>query len=386
MKNSALRLASAAAAAALALGGCSMAVKTERIDTPSEQQQSTSPQIESEDASAAEASAKTDSSSKSESSAKEQSSSKAESDPQKPSSSRAESTAKEQPSSKSASTVNEQTKPQQDEQPESKPESKQESKPRATGISISLPSNKITAGETVTPTVTLKPENAEPEEYILTVSDSSIILINGDSTVTALGEGECALTVSLERDSSITAQTEITVTPKPDPLPTENVFIKGILLVNKEYSMTDEIDPGGLTPECAAAFDRLVSAAAESGYSLYSLSDYRSSAEQQEIYDSYVYQLGQYGADAICALPGHSEHQTGLAIDVASYSTGYFPGTPEAAWLAANCADYGFIIRYPYGKEYATGYSYEAWHIRYVGDAAREITDSGLALEEYLLD
>ena len=126
-----------------------------------------------------------------------------------------------------------------------------------------------------------------------------------------------------------------------------------------------------------------MSAAADAGYGLYSNSDYRSFDEQEELYNEYVSLYGQDGADQLCSKPGHSEHQTGLAIDVASVSTGYFPGSAEAAWLDAHCPEYGFIIRYPYGKEYYTGYGYEPWHIRYVGEKAQEITDSGLSLEEY---
>ena len=280
--------------------------------------------------------------------------------------------------STAASSEIEETQEQQSEASEAEP------RPKAESIALSVQSSEVTVGSTFTPIITFLPENAEPAQVVFTVSDADILSINGDGSITALNEGSSTLSAMLSDNKASAQEITITVTPKPEPLPTENCYIDGILIVNKTYSMTEDMDPGGLTPECAAAFDELVNAAAQAGYSLYSNSDYRSYADQQALYNSYVWSYGQATADSLCSIPGHSEHQTGLAIDVASYRTGYFPGTPEAQWLADNCAAYGFIIRYPYGKEWATGYSYEAWHIRYVGDKAREITDSGLSLEEYL--
>lgn len=89
------------------------------------------------------------------------------------------------------------------------------------------------------------------------------------------------------------------------------------------------------------------------------------------------------------AVPGHSEHQTGLAIDVSGSdgkcaASDCFAGTPEADWIAQHAPEYGFIIRYPEGKEAITGYKYEPWHIRYVGvDIAKDIAAQNLTLEEY---
>ena len=126
-------------------------------------------------------------------------------------------------------------------------------------------------------------------------------------------------------------------------------------------------------------------AAAAEGINIWICSGYRSYSYQQQLYDNYVAQDGKEEADRYSARPGHSEHQTGLAIDVNDAGSD-FDGTPEAAWLAAHCADYGFIIRYKQGKESSTGYMAESWHIRYLGDAelCRKIDASGLSLEEYL--
>ena len=88
--------------------------------------------------------------------------------------------------------------------------------------------------------------------------------------------------------------------------------------------------------------------------------------------------------DKDTARPGYSEHQTGLAFDIINTDPS-FDSTPEGKWLAANCYKYGFIIRYPKGKENITGFVYEPWHIRYLGvEIATSVYDSGLCLEEYL--
>ncbi|EAO56830.1 D-alanyl-D-alanine metallocarboxypeptidase [Bacillus thuringiensis serovar israelensis ATCC 35646] len=88
------------------------------------------------------------------------------------------------------------------------------------------------------------------------------------------------------------------------------------------------------------------------------------------------------------AKPGHSEHQTGLVMDVSAKSFDNkleqeFEQTKEGKWLAKNAHKTGFIIRYPKGKEDVTGYEYEPWHIRYVGDIATNLFEKGLTLEEY---
>ena len=93
---------------------------------------------------------------------------------------------------------------------------------------------------------------------------------------------------------------------------------------------------------------------------------------------------GQEAADRYSARPGHSEHQSGLAFDLNDLSES-FGRTKEGIWLRENCWKYGFIIRYPEDKESITGYMYEPWHVRYIGnDSAKAVYESGLCLEEYL--
>ncbi len=92
---------------------------------------------------------------------------------------------------------------------------------------------------------------------------------------------------------------------------------------------------------------------------------------------------GKAEADRYSARPGYSEHQSGLAMDLNSVDDS-FAYTKEAKWIAENCSKYGFIIRYPKGKEPITGYIYEPWHVRYLGtELAEKVTTSGLTLEEY---
>lgn len=159
-------------------------------------------------------------------------------------------------------------------------------------------------------------------------------------------------------------------------------YIKGILIVNKNYSLPSSY--GGENSIANEALKKLQNAANKEGYSLPLISGYRSYSTQNSIYNSYIKRWGQEYTDTVSARPGHSEHQTGLAFDVGQLSSS-FGDTEEGVWLKENCYKYGFIIRYLKGKEKITGYSYEPWHIRYVGvDVATEIMQKNITLEEYL--
>ena len=160
--------------------------------------------------------------------------------------------------------------------------------------------------------------------------------------------------------------------------------IQGIIIANKSYPLPSTYNPGGLTAATQAAFNQMKADAAKEGHSLKVASGYRSYSYQKTLYNNYVSQYGKAKADTFSARPGYSEHQTGMAIDV-NNASGSFTGTPAQKWVAANCWKYGFIIRYPQGKESITGYQYESWHIRYLGnELAKKVYDSGLTLEEYL--
>ena len=162
-------------------------------------------------------------------------------------------------------------------------------------------------------------------------------------------------------------------------------YINGILIANKTYALPSTYNPGGLTSETQSAFNKMsADAYSSAGLSLRVCSGYRSYSYQSTLYNNYVRDRGQAAADTFSARPGHSEHQTGLAIDI-NNASGYFDNTPEAKWVEDNCWKYGFILRYPKGKQDITGYKYESWHVRYVGyPLSKEIHDSGLTLEEFL--
>ncbi|TDT57251.1 M15 family metallopeptidase [Fonticella tunisiensis] len=142
--------------------------------------------------------------------------------------------------------------------------------------------------------------------------------------------------------------------------------------------------------EAAEALNSLFAAAQKDGIILAAVSGFRSYEYQKSLFARHAAQLGETEARKISAYPGQSEHQTGLAMDVSCASLGYtlkesFGNTPEGKWLRSHAAEYGFIIRYPKGKESITGYSYEPWHIRYVGrEAAEEIMSKNITLEEYI--
>lgn len=127
-----------------------------------------------------------------------------------------------------------------------------------------------------------------------------------------------------------------------------------------------------LRKEAAEALEALVAAAKKDNLQLMVASAYRPYAFQQNLYNRYVTQQGQAAADTQSARPGHSEHQTGLAVDLEPTSQKCevetcFAETPEGKWVAKNAYMYGFILRYQEGKDDETGYMYEPWHLRYVG-------------------
>lgn len=160
-------------------------------------------------------------------------------------------------------------------------------------------------------------------------------------------------------------------------------YIDGIIIANKTYSLPSDYNPGELLYDCSQAFARMKSDADDEGLSIYESSGFRSYSRQDSIYNNYCARDGKAAADRYSARPGHSEHQTGLAIDLNTIAYS-FADTAEGQWVEENCSKYGFILRYPDGKEAQTGYRYEPWHIRYVGiDIAEKIYQSGLCLEEF---
>ena len=153
--------------------------------------------------------------------------------------------------------------------------------------------------------------------------------------------------------------------------------------VSKWYSYGDN---QYLTKETYDAFLNMFSAAKMEDLTLIINSSFRSFEDQNEVYKEYTASKGQEAADKIAARPGHSEHQTGMAIDIQTYgSTGAtFEDFDEFKWLSNNAHKYGFILRYPKNKKYLTGYEYESWHYRYVGvEVATYIYQNNITFDEY---
>ncbi|MBC5717784.1 M15 family metallopeptidase [Flintibacter faecis] len=189
---------------------------------------------------------------------------------------------------------------------------------------------------------------------------------------------------------------DLDLTPYDDARPIDDPA-DPLVLVNKYHGLSETYVPeleklggrygvGSMVPEAAAAFRAMADAAKQDGISLRSVSAYRSYQTQQGLYQHYVSIDGKANAERYSARPGYSEHQTGLALDINTASiSAHFENTAEYAWLRANCARFGFLLRYPREKESITGYRYEPWHYRYVGqDIARTCMDRGLTYEEYL--
>lgn len=173
----------------------------------------------------------------------------------------------------------------------------------------------------------------------------------------------------------------------------------GVLLVNAENPLPETFDPGEivnlyaqkrhfllarsdieLAREAFEAADRMFLQAEEEGMNGFILtSGYRTREKQAALYAE--------KQDGTAQAPGCSEHETGLAFDVTARSDGDFESTPQFAWLSERCWEFGFILRYPKGKEMITGIPYESWHYRYVGvEAAAAIRENGWTLEEYCLE
>ena len=169
-----------------------------------------------------------------------------------------------------------------------------------------------------------------------------------------------------------------------------------LVLVNKYHKLSNTYVPkdlekvknsgATLKKEAKIAFDQMCDAAKKDNIYIYGGSGYRSYSHQQKLYNNYVNRDGKKAADTYSARAGHSEHQTGLAMDVMNAKWDYIDkADKEYTWLINNSYKYGFILRYLEGKEEITGYMYEPWHYRYVGiDIATEITKQGITYEEYL--
>ena len=162
-------------------------------------------------------------------------------------------------------------------------------------------------------------------------------------------------------------------------------YIDGILIANKTYSLPSTYNPGGITDEVMTYFNKMAADAKSIGINLYIASGFRSYDTQNTLYNNYVNRDGKTEADTYSARPGHSEHQSGLAFDL-NLVDASFENTDAFKWLNSNAYRFGFVLRYPKGKTNETGYIYESWHYRYVGeDLAKKLYNNGdwITLENY---
>ena len=258
----------------------------------------------------------------------------------------------------------------------------------------------IEVGEQDTPMVQAYPEGTYEADERWSTGDPSIASVDNYGHIKGISPGVCYVTLRSAADPKQEVMIKVTVrgegtdtstpqsnkaeAPEPPVYDTEGLtYIEGVVIANKSCSLPATFAPG-LETICYSQFQALSGAAAKEGLSIYLQSGYRSYHDQEIIYDNYVKEDGKEAADTYSARPGYSEHQTGLCIDVNTIDDA-FGYTPEAAWLAEHAHEYGFIIRYPQGKESYTGYKYEPWHIRYVGSKlATKLHKSGQCLEEYL--
>jgi len=152
--------------------------------------------------------------------------------------------------------------------------------------------------------------------------------------------------------------------------------------ISLKYSNEDKY----LRHEAKINFENLSEDALKLGYRIIAVSAYRDYNYQNQLFNNYVKDKGLDYALDCSAKPGHSEHQTGLAVDVEGSNNNYdnFIDTKEYLWMKDNAHKYGFILRYPKGKENITGFKFEPWHYRYVGkELATYIYNNKLTLEEY---
>ncbi len=178
------------------------------------------------------------------------------------------------------------------------------------------------------------------------------------------------------------------VVSKDYPLTDGAKYVPNLVAFDLPMRSNITADEKQVRPDTLAATKLLFAAAKAAGYDLILGSGYRSYATQVTLFNSYAAQYGEVAANAFSAHAGQSEHQTGLAMDIATgdmkcYIDTCFADTPAGQWLAAHAYEYGFILRYPKDKTAITKYNFEPWHFRYVGtDLARALHESGLTLDE----
>ncbi len=225
---------------------------------------------------------------------------------------------------------------------------------------------------------------------------------------------EIVLTEESEKEAEVFEEKEKTDTTdetanEAEEATEEPYVIDTLILVNKEHPLPEEYEVELLTmydkvnraaKEAYQPLNDMLSAGRKEGLAFEICSSYRDVEKQKKLFNEDVeaemnkglsYEEAYEEVARWTMPPGHSEHSTGLAFDIVALSYQMLDAgqasTPETLWLHEHCAEYGFILRYPEGKEEITHISYESWHYRYVGvEAAAYIMEHGITLEEYLAE
>lgn len=179
-----------------------------------------------------------------------------------------------------------------------------------------------------------------------------------------------------------------TYTNKDYILVNKYLYLKSNYIPNNLEKIDNKYAKNGmkLVKSAKDMFEKMYYDAKKDGYSIRIVSSYRNYNYQKNLYNNYLKKEGKEKADTYSARPGFSEHQTGLCIDIddKKYSYEEFNKSKSYKWMIDNSYKYGFIERYPKGKEKITGYTYEPWHYRYVGtDIAKFIHDNNITFDEY---
>ena len=216
------------------------------------------------------------------------------------------------------------------------------------------------------------------------LSDGGTLIMTDDNAIIE-GNGSVVVTEDFEQIDCEIGTIYAHITPPERVVENGVTTVGGIVIANKAIKLPPEygswLSADEVTGETYNALMEMNNAS-DHWYSI--VSAYRSYYSQQSVFQEWCDLYGFEKASTISSQAGHSEHQTGLTMDLDSLSQSY-ADTKEGIWLAENCWRYGFIIRYPKGKADITGYSYEPWHVRYLGKStAKLVFDSGLTLEEFL--
>ncbi|MBF1091188.1 MAG: M15 family metallopeptidase [Solobacterium sp.] len=221
---------------------------------------------------------------------------------------------------------------------------------------------------------------------------------------------DCLSAIQTNQNSSVVTTPSPTLSPTPTPTPEATVKptvdTTTVSSIQKITNKSHPIDPGYipadltkvnvnsngtqyLRREAATALTNMFEAARKDNINLYLVSGYRSYEQQLELYNTYVATDGKALADQYDAIPGACEHQLGLAVDLSDDNRNHdiddsFESTAAYQWLLKHSYEYGYIFRFPRGKETITGIAYNPWSFRYIGvEEAKKVYDSGLTLEEF---